>query len=296
MADKFILGFPISEKTADSVLSQDGTTGRVDIKNIGVPTLRLHNTDASVVSDQVIGDIDFYQSDASGGAAAGVGVVSKIRSINENVFSGVAGLAFHTGSATTITERMRITSTGSVLIGTEEVPNGTSIYGSGFVQTSNSRMNLNLATSSSALNAHIYFFNPNGVAGYIATNGSATVYSTSSDYRLKEDWQPMAGALDRVDALKPINFAWKVDDSRVDGFLAHELAEVVPEAVTGEKDAVEDYEVTPAVLDDEGNVIEEAVMGTRPVYQGIDQSKIVPLLVAAIQELKAEIELLKLNN
>jgi hypothetical protein len=83
----------------------------------------------------------------------------------------------------------------------------------------------------------------------------------------------MEGALDRIDALKPVNFAWKSDGTRVDGFLAHELQEVIPEAVTGEKDAV----------DEEGN----------PVYQGIDQSKVVPLLVGAIQELKKEIELLK---
>jgi hypothetical protein len=89
-------------------------------------------------------------------------------------------------------------------------------------------------------------------------------YNTSSDYRLKEDWVAVADASTRVNALKPVNFAWKVDGSRVDGFLAHELAEVVPEAVTGEKDAV----------DAEGN----------PVYQGIDQSKLVPLLTAALQE------------
>jgi hypothetical protein len=95
-------------------------------------------------------------------------------------------------------------------------------------------------------------------------------YNTSSDYRLKEDWVAVADASTRVNALKPVNFAWKVDGSRVDGFLAHELAEVVPEAVTGEKDAV----------DAEGN----------PVYQGIDQSKLVPLLTAALQEALAKIE------
>jgi hypothetical protein len=96
------------------------------------------------------------------------------------------------------------------------------------------------------------FYNSNGVVGIISTSGSATTYATSSDYRLKEDWVAVADASTRVNALKPVNFAWKVDGSRVDGFLAHELAEVVPEAVTGEKDAV----------DAEGN----------PVYQGIDQA------------------------
>jgi hypothetical protein len=117
------------------------------------------------------------------------------------------------------------------------------------------------------------FSNPNGLVGSITTSGSTTAYNTSSDYRLKEDVQPMVGSVDRLMALKPVNFAWKVDGSRVDGFLAHEAQEVVPECVTGEKDAV----------DDEGN----------PQYQGIDQSKIVPLLTAALQEALTKIEALE---
>ena len=84
----------------------------------------------------------------------------------------------------------------------------------------------------------------------------------------------MTGALDRVSQLKPSRFNFIADsDTTVDGFLAHEVQSVVPEAITGTKDAV----------DEEGN----------PEYQGIDQSKLVPLLVGAIQELRAEIELLK---
>ena len=133
--------------------------------------------------------------------------------------------------------------------------------------------------------------------GTIAITNSATAYNTASDYRLKEDWQPMSGSIDRLKNLNPVNFAWKADGSRVDGFLAHEAAEVVPEAVTGEKDAMrtEEYEVTPAVLDDDGNVVTEAVMGTRevPDYQGIDQSKLVPLLTAALQEAVSKIEALE---
>tara|TARA_B100000768_G_scaffold8730_1_gene9053 strand:+ start:7536 stop:8663 length:1128 start_codon:yes stop_codon:yes gene_type:complete len=133
--------------------------------------------------------------------------------------------------------------------------------------------------------------------GSIDITTSATSYNTSSDYRLKEDVQPMSGATDRLKELKPVNFAWKADGSRVDGFLAHEAQEVVPESVTGSKDAMqpEEYEVTPAVTDEEGNVTTEAVMGERevPDYQGIDQSKLVPLLVATIQELEARITALE---
>ena len=133
--------------------------------------------------------------------------------------------------------------------------------------------------------------------GQITTSGSTTTYTTSSDYRLKTDVQPMTGATERLKALKPVNFEWISTGTRVDGFLAHEAQEVVPEAVTGTKDAMttEEYEVTPAVLDDDGNVVTEAVMGTRevPDYQGIDQSKLVPLLVATIQELEARIAALE---
>jgi len=103
---------------------------------------------------------------------------------------------------------------------------------------------------------------------------SATSYNTSSDYRLKENVVEITGALDRVDALKPSRFNFIADPEKtVDGFIAHEVQAIVPEAVTGEKDAV----------DEEGN----------PVYQGIDQSKLVPLLVGAIKELSAKVATLE---
>ena len=153
------------------------------------------------------------------------------------------------------------------------------------------------STTSTADKYHAQFINGNGLVGHIKTNGSATAYNTSSDYRLKTDAQPMTGASDRVLALKPVNFEWIADGTRVDGFLAHEAQAVVPEAVTGTKDAMKDeeYEVTPAVLDDDGNVTTEAVMGTRsvPDMQGIDQSKLVPLLTAALQEALARITALE---
>jgi hypothetical protein len=113
----------------------------------------------------------------------------------------------------------------------------------------------------------------NTTVGSISTTATTTAYNTSSDYRLKKDLQPIADACARLMALKPVNFAWKSDGSRVDGFLAHEAQEVVPEAVTGQKDAV----------DEDGN----------PEYQGIDQSKLVPLLVAALQDALRRIEALE---
>ena len=121
---------------------------------------------------------------------------------------------------------------------------------------------------------HWIFSNPNGIVGSISTTGSATAYNTSSDYRLKENVVPLTGAADRLNQLQVHRFNFIADpDKTVDGFIAHEAQAVVPECVTGTKDEV----------DDEGN----------PVYQGIDQSKIVPLLTAALQEALAKIEVLE---
>jgi len=149
---------------------------------------------------------------------------------------------------------------------------------------------LECKSSSTGGNGLIHFYNPNGIVGYISTSGSSTAYNTSSDYRLKENVTPMSGATAQTKLLKPCNFDW-ISGGNVNGFLAHELAEVVPEAVTGTKDAMrdEEYEVTPATE------TEEAVMGTRsvPDMQGIDQSKLVPLLTATIQDLIARIEALE---
>jgi hypothetical protein len=200
-----------------------------------------------------------------------------------------APMTFSTNGAN---ERMRITATGDVLVGT------TSVFNAGkqcIAFNSASYVGIALNQTNANNSGTFLNFTQNGTTiGYITGNATTTTYATSSDYRLKEDWVAVADASTRVNALKPVNFAWKADGSRVDGFLAHELAEVVPEAVTGTKDAMrdEEYESTPAVLDDEGAVVTPAVMGTRsvPDYQGIDQSKLVPLLTAALQEALAKID------
>lgn len=203
------------------------------------------------------------------------------------------GIGKWTGSA--YTEQMRLTSFGSLLIGTTTAPNagglGVSITGT---QSSNfweSRCN------TTNTYGHMVFFNPNGLRGEIATSGNNLVFTNFSDYRLKENIAPMTGALAKVAVLKPVTYTWKENGSAGQGFIAHELAEVVPDCVTGEKDAtqVEKYEVSPAVpatFDEEGNELTpavEAVMGERevPKYQGVDTSFLVATLTAAIQEQQA---------
>jgi hypothetical protein len=138
----------------------------------------------------------------------------------------------------------------------------------GLVDTSGDNVNRNLVHF--ARNAD----STGNIVGTISTTNTATSYNTSSDYRLKENVVPLTGALDRLQQIPVHRFNFIADpDKTVDGFLAHEAQEIVPECVTGEKDAV----------DDEGN----------PVYQGIDQSKLVPLLTAALQEAMERIETLE---
>ncbi|MDB4716166.1 tail fiber domain-containing protein [bacterium] len=189
------------------------------------------------------------------------------------------------GSDITWSERMRINPNGRI-----------NTYGTGNVNGA-----LNLLGEGGASFRAISFEHTNGGGekGSITTSASSTSYNTSSDYRLKENVVDLTGASARVNQLNPSRFNFIADDTNtlVDGFLAHEVATVVPEAITGTKDAMmdEEYEVTPAVLDEDGNVTTEAVMGTRsvPDYQGIDQSKLVPLLTAALQEALTEIASLK---
>ena len=128
---------------------------------------------------------------------------------------------------------------------------------------------ISAGTSTSTFNM-LVFINGNGNVGAIQTSGSTTTYATSSDYRLKESISPMTGALAKVAALKPVTYKWKVNGLESQGFIAHELQAIVPECVTGEKDAV----------DADGNI--------KP--QGIDTSFLVATLTAAIQELNAKFE------
>jgi hypothetical protein len=167
-------------------------------------------------------------------------------------------------------ERMRIDSAGNVSFnagGPGQV--GLTAYAPG--TTTRLYWNRNATASSSIA---LEFADQGAATGSITYTNTATAYNTSSDYRLKENVAPITGAAARLLQLKPSRFNFIAAPGKtVDGFIAHEAQAVIPEAVHGTKDAV----------DADGN----------PVYQGIDQSKLVPLLTAALQEAIAKIETLE---
>ena len=172
------------------------------------------------------------------------------------------------GNTATFLESMRVDSSGRVCIGVNSAAYSTACAMNVNVDTVSASGGAWVSKAASTSTAfHMNFQNGNGGVGGISTSGSATQYVTSSDYRLKENITPMTGALAKVAQLKPVTYKWKVDGSDGEGFIAHELAEVKPDCVSGDKDAV----------DADGN----------PVYQGIDVSFLVATLTAALQETKA---------
>jgi hypothetical protein len=184
--------------------------------------------------------------------------------------------------AITGTERtdMLLDASGNLLVGTTSNTGSARIYtevnGNGHVvkQLSAGGYCFGANAFSNGGTYYLTYFEAGGTAvGSITSNGTGVTYGTLSDYRLKESVAPLNGGLARVNALKPSIYKWKSNGSDGEGFLAHELAEVVPSAVTGEKDAV----------NEDGSI----------KAQGVDLSKVVPILVAAIKELAAEVNALK---
>jgi len=216
----------------------------------------------SVNTDTTTGSTGGFLAE-NGSVAAGLyaysfGSSATVGTTSNNVFTFI----------TNNTERMRIDTSGNLMLNTTSVLGlgKQSVFFDGSVQ-----FGINIKTTYSTTNGSVFvgFYAAGGSQiGSITQATSTTVaYNTSSDYRLKENVTPLANGLTKVMALKPCNWTWKTYADYGEGFIAHELAEVCPNAVTGQKDAV----------DADGN----------PIYQGIDTSFLVATLTAAIQEQQA---------
>ena len=274
------VGIATSNPSAPLQLNDSATTGVGTTAGDFVEQFRFYgnNGNGTHISQYTVREADGSDWTTSGNRLQTRVDTTYMGWMQFNQNGGLAGISFGTGtdnsSPLNVPERMRIDASGNLLVGqtatsTPGISNtttGVSISPSGVIYLS--------ADAAGGLNSNrnadgsVAAFRRSGtVVGSISVTITATAYNTSSDYRLKEDVQPMSGASDRVLALNPVNFAWKADGTRVDGFLAHEAQAVVPEAVTGEKDGEE--------------------------MQAIDQSKLVPLLTAALQEALQKIDALE---
>jgi hypothetical protein len=258
-------------------LATNGSTTAITIdtsQNVGIgtaiPNSKLHVSSGAATitgASSTTARINMFNNAATtGGLLLGQGYASGTDNIGYIFNVSNAAVVFGTND----TERMRVTSDGKIFMGAATAQRGTerlSMSASGMdgivVVTDSAGL---IVRKTSFGNGFLCLFENSGgtQVGAITSNGTNTTYTTSSDYRLKENIAPMVGALDTVTALKPVTYKWKATGEDGQGFIAHELQAVVPDAVVGEKDAV----------DEEGNI--------KP--QGVDTSFLVATLTAAIQE------------
>jgi len=258
-----------------------GSTSDTDITDNSEAAITISNKDGT--ANNTAG-LHFAREDTDGTPHYdGASIVAQFKETMNTGQYPKADLAFLTSTTNNNapSEKMRIVSQGRVRIKCEDMDNDPSSSNRGVVigdSTTGSTFSNGSATGTAN---NIIFFNGNGLVGKISTNGSTTTYHTSSDYRLKENAVAISDGITRLKTLKPYRFNFKADaGTTLDGFFAHEVSSAVPEAVEGTKDELytEDWN--------------EYKVGD-PKMQSIDQSKLVPLLTAALQEAITEIETLK---
>jgi len=267
--------------TGDTIIASGnlgvGTTSPLDLVHIketnGTATstqLMLHNNNTGSGSAGIAFNV-IHDGETTSYVPKGAILFERTATNGRGAFKFMSDNVDDTNPFSAGDEVMRIDSNGSVKINTTSTIHTNAILNAHMTESSGTVVALKRDPTSTA--RQISFHNSNGEVGFISTNGTTTSYNTSSDHRLKENVTAITGATDRLKQLNPVRFNFIADaDTTVDGFLAHEVQSVVPEAVTG----------THNEVDDDGNA----------VMQGIDQSKIVPLLVATIREQQTAIEAL----
>ena len=297
---------------SDSHVAENGT-GRLLVRTNGTSINFLKDTSETMAVMTVDGAVDLYHNNAKKleTSATGATIADKITvgsgTSGEVLFGGVSGsidgFRIHNTDGNYLEFRPASTDVPTVMNNLGKISMG-STSPDGFLQVRNNNQNdvlLVLYDTSGSGGTAVRFKVDGTTVGSISCNASATAFNTSSDYRIKENVDYSWDATTRLKQLKPARFNFIVDETNtlVDGFIAHEVSGIVPEAITGEKDAVETWtsdEVNNGdapdgvsaganKLDADGNTI--------PVMQGIDQSKLVPLLVKTIQELEARITALE---
>ena len=242
-------------------LASNGSTTAVTIntaQKVGIGT-----TPSGSYILEVNGNPNF---NSVGGVYLTCGTYDVIKNPSANIiaFGGVTSAQWDTTALYTGgTERMRINPAGQIAWGTSSIDGYLTLTWAGQTYVGFVMNN----TDAVGTSTNIRFKNNGTTVGEIASTTTTTSYNTSSDYRLKENVAPMTGALAKVAQLKPVTYTWKATGETSQGFIAHELQEFAPYAVSGEKDGKE--------------------------MQGVDYGKITPLLTAALQEALAKIESLE---
>jgi len=229
-----------------------------------------------VTNGDNLGTISFAGADGTDVRTRGAAIYCEVDGTpGSNDMPGRLVFSTTADGASSPTERMRISNGGFASFNTTSIIGSSRVSIAQDFNAGNGLAIKNTGAQGGGQYFAVFYNSSDTLAGSIAHNGSATVaFNTSSDYRLKENVVLLTGAANRVNQLQVHRFNFIEEPDRVvDGFIAHEVQAVVPEAITGEKDAV----------DADG----------KPVYQGIDQSKLVPLLTAALQEAIGRIETLE---